>query len=418
MAKSVASSDRDPKPPAPAEQGAVAELQGVYGPFGFPEKLLQRLWLNREFDERGARLQDGRTLDVLHPGRWNHLGGPDFQNARLRIEGQSVHGDVEVHLHEKDWDAHGHAIDPAYDGVALHVVLFPTDRTATKGVGGATIPILVLLPRLWHDLEAYAADEAIAALANQPTRRLFAELSVRPEPELNELVRTHAARRWDQKVRHAVRRIEKLGWAGACHHAALEVLGYRFNRAPMLRVAGALEAEGWRTATDAWLEEAWRLGEPWSLHGVRPANAPRHRLTQFATWNRVRPDWIAALENWAAELAAIEWAPGEGIAAARRVTKLSRRRANWCDGITGGVLSGGRFDHLIGDGLLPLAVASSRLSTEQGWAWWWMGYPGDLPDAVQQGLRDLGLGGVRGQPLATGPAQGLLDWMWTRDEGR
>ena len=114
----------------------VAELQGLYGAFSFPEKLLQKIWLRGDFD-RAAVANDGRRVRVLHPGKWNLLGGPDFTAARLRFGdpgGREVTGDVELHLHAADWHTHRHAEDPAYDRVVLHVVLFPPEpgRKSTR----------------------------------------------------------------------------------------------------------------------------------------------------------------------------------------------------------------------------------------------------------------------------------------------
>src|SRR5688572_30260571 len=104
---------------------AVAELQGLYGPFTMHEKIVQKIWLQGEFDARRAQLLDGRPLEIISPGKWNLLGGPDFFGARLRIDGRDVHGDVEIHFHAADWMAHGHAANPSYANVVLHVVLFP-----------------------------------------------------------------------------------------------------------------------------------------------------------------------------------------------------------------------------------------------------------------------------------------------------
>src|SRR5690606_30693192 len=107
---------------------SVTEIQGLYGAFTFPEKLLQKIWLRGDFNRSVAATTDGRRVTILHPGKWNLLGGPDFKGARLRFDdGAEVQGDIEVHLHLGDWDAHRHASDPAYDQVVLHVILFPPE---------------------------------------------------------------------------------------------------------------------------------------------------------------------------------------------------------------------------------------------------------------------------------------------------
>ncbi|OQB96172.1 MAG: hypothetical protein BWX86_00904 [Verrucomicrobia bacterium ADurb.Bin122] len=144
----------------------VAEVQGLYGPFTFPEVLLQQIWRRGEFQQTAIRTTEGKALDVLHPGRWNRLGGPDFRSARLRLDGVELVGDVELHLHAEDWAAHGHEGDPAYDAVVLHVVLFPPkSATVTRRHDGRAIPVLVLLPLLWRGLEEYAEEAAVERLA-------------------------------------------------------------------------------------------------------------------------------------------------------------------------------------------------------------------------------------------------------------
>src|SRR5688500_265953 len=167
---------------------AVAEIQGLYGAFSFAEKLLQKIWLRGDFDRAASVLSDGRRLRIVHPGKWNLLGGPDFGDARPRFGDPSdreTMGDVEVHLHASDWDAHGHARDPAYDRVVLHVVLFPPENGhVTRGVAGREIPILALLPLLHRALEEFAADEAVEPLPNGPRATRPDARGTLPHPEL------------------------------------------------------------------------------------------------------------------------------------------------------------------------------------------------------------------------------------------
>src|SRR4051812_35899862 len=90
----------------------LAEIQGLYGAFSFPEKLLQKIWLRGDFNRAAAVATDGRGLRVIHPGKWNLLGGPDFRGARIAFDGgPECVGDLEVHLHAADWEAHHHADD-------------------------------------------------------------------------------------------------------------------------------------------------------------------------------------------------------------------------------------------------------------------------------------------------------------------
>ena len=69
----------------------VQEMQGLYGPFTIAERVVQKIWLRRDFAVDRAALTDGRKLEIRSPGTWNLLGGPDFRGARLRVDGREIH---------------------------------------------------------------------------------------------------------------------------------------------------------------------------------------------------------------------------------------------------------------------------------------------------------------------------------------
>lgn len=399
------------------ETSFVAEMQGLLGPYSFPEKLLQKIWLRGDFDHTRALTADGRRVRVVHPGKWNLLGGPDFHGARLRFgepPGSEVHGDVEVHLHSPDWDAHAHALDPAYDRVILHVVLFPPPPGhRTRGADGREIPVVALLPLLHRGLEEFAADEAVEVLANRPLTRLPDELGRRPDAELTSLLQRHAAERWQQKVRFARLRIEALGWSEACHHAGLEILGFRFNRAPMLRIAGRWPLADWAggrvSVDDAFASEAGS----WSLQGVRPANHPRVRLRQYARWLEQRSDWPERVRRLTDGMPFIH--PAQSTPEARSAAGLRWWRDSWRHGIVAETVGGSRFDTLVCDGLLPLLGVAEVRKMEGIWFHW---FPGDLPAVLAAGLRQLGYGDGRARPFTNGVAQGLLGWLLAREATR
>ncbi|PAW67568.1 MAG: hypothetical protein B9S34_05200 [Opitutia bacterium Tous-C1TDCM] len=402
---------------------AVAEIQGLYGAFSFPEKLLQKIWLRGNFDRTRLATGAGTPVQVGHPGKWNLLGGPDFLGARLRFGAErETEGDVELHLHARDWDAHGHAADPAYARVVLHVVLFPPEPgRRTIGAGGREIPVAALLPLLRHDLEEFAADEAVEGLADRAGARIPEELGRLPAGELGALLARQATERWAQKVRFAELRCARLGWAEACHQTALEILGYRFNRAPMVRVAARWPLAEWQNgampaAERAELAYASEAGA-WSLQGVRPANRPRLRLRQYARWVEARPDWPG---RWAQLGEA--WAgrgdgdpPGETtIRGRRRELEIGNWRERIADEVMGGAVGGTRGETLICDGLLPLLAARAGAKTEiaaaarRRWEAW---PPGDLPPLIARGLRELAVCDGKGCPVSHGAAQGLLGWL-------
>jgi hypothetical protein len=396
----------------PAFIDTVAEMQGLDGPFSFPEKLFQKIWRRGDFDVARAATMDGRAVRVLHPGKWNLLGGPDFKGAQLQLGGAKVRGDVEVHLHERDWGIHGHAGDTAYDEVVLHVVLFPSAEKFSQGRDGRPIPVLVLLPLLDRDLEEYAADDAMESLANRPASRVPEELGGLAPTGLDRLLRRCAEMRWQQKVYFARLRLARLGWESACHHAALEILGYRFNRAPMLRVATAWPLSAWLagegTADEAFAAENHR----WSVQGARPANHPRVRLRQYATWMRERPDWPAQLWALAQALPVASGAADGSTVDFRRAQALAKFRARLAREICADAIGGTRLDNLACDGFWPLLAARGA---DGFFAWWFYWPPGDLPPHVTGVLRTLGVFTQHTKPACHGFSQGMLGWLLARE---
>ncbi len=394
---------------------AVAEVQGLYGPFAFPEKLLQKIWLRGDFERAHAATIDGTRVRVLHPGRWNLLGGPDFRGARLRFGDAAERvGDVELHLQANDWAAHGHARDRAYDGVVLHVVLFPPPAGhVTRGANDEAIPVLALLPLLLHDLEEYATEDVVETLANRPAAQITEKLAPLPLGELRALIRKHAEARWRQKVHFARMRVQRLGWEAACHHAALEILGYRFNRAPMLRIASRAPLRSWREeAFSAEAEFELERGA-WSLQGLRPANHPRRRLRQYADWVAARPVWPSALESLAGRLPKVELDEVlSSVGEARRRHRLTRWREELAQEICGGQVGGTRFENLVCDGFLPLLAAGGADGLGGLWQMW---FTGDIPELLPRALRELGVADGRAQPLCHGMVQGLLGWLVERE---
>ena len=267
------------------------------------EAQLARLWQRRAARSLALRTESGRRVSVLYPGRPGVTAGPDFRNALLLVEEQGlVQGDVEVHLRQQDWQAHGHHNDPNYNGVALHVAL-QSDAEPSRTDSGATPPTVNLRDllddvqsedengsevraRLWRILSQHGyrrpqRAEEMAALLNRAGDARFL---------------SHSSR--FQMLLPAQSPAQTL-WESIC-----EALGYRHNQHPFLRLAtvapiATLTAAarklppGQRSEAlaDCLLRIAGfekgtllrNLGPPldagqWRLFRVRPPNHPRRRI--------------------------------------------------------------------------------------------------------------------------------------------
>ncbi|QFG02633.1 DUF2851 family protein [Tepidiforma bonchosmolovskayae] len=126
------------------------------------------------------RLADGRTARVVFPGVPGDGTGPDFRGAIVEVEGDLLRGDVELHLRHSGWFAHGHDRDPAYAGVALHVVAgndLPLRATPHRGV--RRVPLLVFAPAPAGTPAAFVPPCAFARAAGLDVEATLARMGVR-----------------------------------------------------------------------------------------------------------------------------------------------------------------------------------------------------------------------------------------------
>ena len=86
------------------------------------EQLLHYVWQHRLLPPVSLTTSEGQAVEVIDPGQHNHNAGPDFFNAKVRLDDTLWVGNVEIHLRSSDWQRHGHHTDAAYNSVVLHVV--------------------------------------------------------------------------------------------------------------------------------------------------------------------------------------------------------------------------------------------------------------------------------------------------------
>ena len=94
---------------------------------------------------------EGEKVVVIETGVVNKDSGPDFKDAMLIINGVALRGDVEIHLNSKSWYTHSHHINPSYNSVILHVVIFDSGKSFTLSSDGKNIPTVIFpLSRDWE----------------------------------------------------------------------------------------------------------------------------------------------------------------------------------------------------------------------------------------------------------------------------
>ena len=86
------------------------------------EKLIHYCWKHRLFPLGELKTTGGKVVEIIDAGLHNRNSGPDFFNAKVKIDDTLWVGNVEIHEKASDWFAHGHDHDGHYNNVILHVV--------------------------------------------------------------------------------------------------------------------------------------------------------------------------------------------------------------------------------------------------------------------------------------------------------
>lgn len=100
------------------------------------------VWKHKLFGLKPLQTTDGQAVEVIDPGLPNMHAGPDFFNAKIKINNVMWVGNVEIHRQASDWFAHRHHLDSAYDSVILHVAS-QIDAAPTRS-NGEPIPQMEL----------------------------------------------------------------------------------------------------------------------------------------------------------------------------------------------------------------------------------------------------------------------------------
>ncbi len=239
-----------------------------------PEAFVAWLWTQ----EVGATLTttDGQRVQVVYPGRRYGSWGPDFHGALLAIGDRLTRGDVEIHVHGRDWTQHRHAGDPAYDDTVLHVVLEQGRSPLATLADGVAVPTV----ELSSGIPASAFPSLLARWTHEGSRPPVAAACLSGEEAIARLDRAGMERFRGKVARFegdmaCVSSVQAL-WAGL-----LESLGYAANVAPFRALADrvpAVEAEHLVTAGCGQLLEAILLGEA----GLLPSQRGRLSYEDYA----------------------------------------------------------------------------------------------------------------------------------------
>jgi hypothetical protein len=294
------------------------------------ESELQSRWFSGDFG-REFVTTSGQRVEIVQFGTWNHAAGPDFTEVALSLAGRRLIGTLELDWDARDWERHGHAENPAYETVVLHVFFSGPEGTRFFSRTSRHREV----PQVQLDLAAFPFAGPSPAPAEARWGRCSFPLRDLPATRVRAMLEAAARHRLGRKAQRLERLAALHGWDEALFQQLAGTLGYRRNKLPMTMLAqrlplkclqghpagaeallfgasGFLEARIYEQAADdtrGYLRRLWETwwkhrGEftgvtppPWVLAGSRPLNHPQRRIGALAMlakhWRAVK----LSLEN-------------------------------------------------------------------------------------------------------------------------
>lgn len=197
------------------------------------EDLLHFIWKHGYHQFANLKTVGGDSLEVISPGIHNFDSGPDFFNAKIKINGTIWAGNVEIHIKSSDWLKHKHSGDKSYDSVILHVVA--KNDADIKSSTGEIIPTLEIPypDKLEWELQRMLSSNTWIPCAN--------ELSKINPLSLQLWLSGLCVERVEQKTQTVNQLVENAdgSWEEAFYHSMARSFGLKINALPFELVAKA-----------------------------------------------------------------------------------------------------------------------------------------------------------------------------------
>lgn len=296
------------------------------------EDFVQYLWKFKLFNTLGLKTSTGKSIEIIRVGSHNtSSSGPDFSNAKLKIDEQLWVGNVEIHLSSKDWNIHKHQFDAAYNNVILHVVYF-NDTEIVQTESGRILETLILNHLVFPKTEANYNELMLCKPQVIACEKLLKLDDVLLESYYDRLILERLERKIDDIDKDVAISFGDLDKAflislfkyfGAPQNKeAFEVLARNLElkhvikqavsietlEALLFGVAGFLDTEiedDYKHKLENeynYLKQLYRIDSPmqlsnWKFSGVRPPSFPTVRIAQLAAVLYKEQRWFSYIQN-------------------------------------------------------------------------------------------------------------------------
>lgn len=236
------------------------------------EELLHYLWKHKRLGTNEFVSTAGGNIQVLEFGTQNNDSGPDFFNAKIRIDNTVWAGNVEMHTKSSEWTKHGHQNDNAYDTVILHIVL--QDDAPVIRKDGSVLPCIeiadIIPSRIISGYQSLLRSKSWIPCENQ--------ISSIDEFHISNFLQRLTIHRLERKSNHVVRLLDltNYDWEEALYILLARSFGFKVNAEPMEQLARSLPLSIInKHASDLHQIEALLLGQSGLLDGTFEEEYPQ-----------------------------------------------------------------------------------------------------------------------------------------------
>ena len=294
------------------------------------EDFIQYIWRTKLIPKTWKG-QSGENIEIIEFGHWNTDAGPDFFNAKIKIDAHIWVGNVEMHVLTSDWFRHRHEKDGAYKNVILHVVWEDdAQRTIHKSNDIPTIALKGSVPKVYLEryLSFYQRKSSI------PCQSMIRDVPM-------EKIRISMYRMLVERLEEKARNVEKIyqqtneSWEDTLYIMMVRYFGTKVNREPFEVLARhvplsiVMKNKGKQNTIEAlffgqagmledatieddyyaslrkeydFLKKKYQLSNmnpaAWKFSKMRPSNFPTVRIAQLSTvMTQVKPMFSTILQT-------------------------------------------------------------------------------------------------------------------------
>lgn len=215
------------------------------------ENFICRIWENGNYYE-DLKTTEGKTVEICDTGIRNSDAGPDYYGAKIKIEGKTYNGCVEIHKTEREWHEHKHRKDNKYNSVILQVLLYKDEADNNSLIPvtkkSRNIPTVVLsefltksLKDIWKEI-IYNPSESFRLPCFPKSNDIPEKLKYEWFSELSIQRLRHKASKINQQLEiYSEDYSKKIIWEKAMFDFICEALGYSKNKKQFLKLAGNID---------------------------------------------------------------------------------------------------------------------------------------------------------------------------------